>query len=165
MNIIFMGGRQAGCIGLLTLKSLGHGIEAVCYDQMTKDLTRSLHINVHTTISEMEKYLCDADLIVSVHGREIVPSDYLERVPHGGINVHPCLWKYKGANPVFRAMIAEEPMFSVGVHRMTDKLDEGEVLVENFIPIPKGRTLVGIYNELYPLYWKSLIEAMEKVKQ
>ena len=45
MKTVFMGGKQAGCIGLLTLCATGHRPEAVvAYGSTIRDLAAALHI-------------------------------------------------------------------------------------------------------------------------
>ena len=103
-------------------------------------------------------------MIISIHGRELIPDKILGQVKYGGINIHPCLWKYKGADPIKRLIADKSPIASVGAHRMTDKVDEGEVLVEHFIHLQPYQSEADVYNQLYPLYPIVLIEALRKVE-
>jgi len=49
---------------------------------------------------------------------------------------------------------------SVGCHYLTEKVDEGKVIVENFKEV-EGKTEIEVYNELYPVYIKTLIDYLE----
>lgn len=167
MKIFFMGGKQAGCIGLLTMLAKGNSVKgAVMYDEMTSKLATELKIPVFSSIKSPECHglVKDSDLLVSVHGREIVPGSVLAMPRLGCINAHPCLYKYKGARPVERMLEDGETRASVGIHRMTEKLDEGEVLSEIFIDVSGKKTTEEVYNLLYPLYSLSIIKALEKLK-
>ena len=48
-SIVMMAGKQAGCIGLLTLLALGHRvIQVVCYDDIILSIPVSINIKVKT---------------------------------------------------------------------------------------------------------------------
>lgn len=164
MTILFVGGKQAGCVGLLTLLSLGHKIRlVVAYDSMMEKLAKELGITVYTQIKDADYDMFGLDLVVSVHGREKVPITLLNCARRGGINVHPCLSKYRGPSPVARLLKSKDQMASVGVHFMTDAIDEGPTIIE--IPVQvTGKTEDEVYNELYPWYSIALIEAMRRIK-
>ena len=131
LNVFFIGARQAGCMGLLTLIADGYNIIGVVpYDESVKRIAEEFLINTFKSIKDdvaIER-VKKSDIIVSVHGREVVSTKILEMVPLGGINVHPCLYKYKGADPINRMLSDGETHASVGVHFMTDKVDDGPVI-------------------------------------
>lgn len=164
-NIFFLGGKQAGCIGLLTLAAAGCEIMgAVAYDSNVQKLAAELNIPTFSSLDqpEVKKMLAQSDLLVCVHGREIVGNDLLG-VPHfGGMNVHPCLYGYKGADPVGRLLKDGRSQASVGVHRMSEKVDEGEVLAEEFVDVTGKATVEEVYNTLYPYYSIAILEALKK---
>ena len=169
MRIIFYGGRQAGVISLLTLLALGHKVVCVVpVDEPVESVARSLGLDVRKPKNINEDEFVDyletlqADLFVCCHGRQIIRSRILANFK--SINMHPCLYQYKGAEPVRRLLGDKNKKASVAVHWMTEKVDAGEVIVENFQEI-ESNTVVGVYNELYPLYSKSLVEAIEEIKK
>lgn len=164
---IFLGGRQAGCIGLLALLAAGWRVAAaVAYDDDVRGLATALGVPVAGSVAapEIAAALAAASLLVSVHGRQIVRDEILSALPLGGINVHPCLYAYKGARPVERLLADRSPRASVGVHRMTDRVDEGEVLVERFVDVSGITSVDGVYNALYPTYASALVEALGVVR-
>jgi len=161
-----MGGQQAGCIGLLSLIAGDCEIvSTVAYDNNVEMLTEELKIPVFSSIHE-ERFidsLKKADLLFSVHGRQIVPKDILDMPLLGCVNVHPCLYKYKGANPIQRMLDDSNSKASIGIHYMVEDIDAGDLIVEEFIETT-GRTVVEIYNELYPYYAKTIIKAIKIIK-
>jgi folate-dependent phosphoribosylglycinamide formyltransferase PurN len=163
LSVVFCGGKQAGCIGLLTIIANGYGIKGVvAYDSTVEALAKKLGLPTYSSIKqpEVERLLFDSDLLVSTHAREIIPRKLLA-LPHmGGVNVHPCLYRYKGANPVERLLQDGGTQASVGVHRMTEIIDEGEVLAEEFVDVTGRKSVGEIYNELYPLYATALLKAL-----
>ena len=168
MKIIFYGGRQSGAVELLTVLALGHKVVCVIpVDEPVEIVAKSFGLSVYKPKSVNEDEFVDylktlnADLFVCCHGRQIIKS----RILHNwkAINVHPCLYKYKGAEPIRRLLEDKNTKASVAVHWMTDQVDRGEVIVENFKEI-ESDTVIGVYNELYPLYSKTLIEALQKME-
>jgi len=166
MKVVYIGGKQAGCVGLLTVLSLGYRVKGVVsYDSLLTNLSSLYNLPVYTSIKyeEVARLLSESDLLVSVHGREIVPQELLDLPYIGCINAHPCLAMYKGAHPVQRLLEDKGRLASVGVHRMTAEVDCGEVLSEIFVDVTGKKSVEEIYNALYPYYSMALVEALEKV--
>jgi hypothetical protein len=162
-EVVFLGGAQAGCIGLLTLLASGCTVSGiVAYDSTIEQLATLLRLPTFSSIKqpEVEVLLSKCDLLVSVHGKEIVPGRLLELPRFRGINAHPCLYAYKGADPVGRLLRDGNTKASVGVHRMTERVDEGEVLVEEFVDVTGKCSVEEIYNALYPFYALVLLKAL-----
>lgn len=161
-----MGGNQVGVIGLLTLLSLNSDIlTSVCYSEEVNMICKTFNISVSKSIKEnrFEQYLKQSDLLVSVHGREIVSKELLCMPKYGAINVHPYLYKYKGDNPIKKALEDKNYKASVGVHKMVEEIDSGDVIIEKFIDIKGLKTEVEIYNKLYPYYSLVLVKAIRKL--
>ena len=159
-----MGGRQAGCIGLLTLYAAGFVPTAVvAYDKLVERLANDLGLPVSPSIRDpgFQDALSRSHILVSVHGLEIVPDKMLNKAPLGGINAHPCLYRYKGLAPVRQLIEDGNPRASVGVHCMTAKVDMGEVLAEEFVMVEGKETVESVYNELYPIYTTVLLKALK----
>jgi len=162
MNIVFLGGKQAGVIGLLTLLARGDKVSTVvAYDDYVRMIaTEQFGLPTFSSVKNVD-WDMPWDLIVSVHGREIVPNDILASTRLGGINVHPCLYACKGAKPVAKFLKSTAyPKASVGVHWMTDRVDEGEVIHEVFVDVVGCKTEVEVYNALYPYYCGALLDAL-----
>jgi methionyl-tRNA formyltransferase len=164
-RVVFMGGRQAGCVALLALRAAGCDVvHVVAYDEAVRDVASQLAISVGISISDeaARAALRDADLLVSAHGRQIVSNDLLALPRRGGINVHPCLYAYKGPRPVEALMRDDNPRASVGVHRMTSEVDAGEVFVEEFVDVSTATSVDEVYNALYPHYATALLRALPR---
>lgn len=148
-------GQNAGLIGFLTVLSRGYKINGVvCYDSITKNVVRNYGIDVYDSILDY-KDLIDNDILISVHGKEIVSSDILDSLLC--LNVHPCLYRYKGSNPVGRLIDDGCRKASVGVHIMSDVVDGGEVVFELFKEVDLD-SVEGVYNQLYPLYHEAIFK-------
>ncbi len=166
LKICFAGGKQAGIIGILTVLSRGNEISAaVSYSEDLTNILNLFNISVYPTINDKKfiKALTDSDILISVHGKEIVNKKLLSLPRLGAINVHPYLYQYKGANPVGRALEDKNFKASIGIHQMSEQVDQGEVLVEEFVDVSGARSIEEIYNKLYPYYTFSLIKALEVI--
>lgn len=166
INICLLAGKQVGVIGLLTILAKGHKIlSAVAYDELVKMICEEYNIKIFDSIKNKGflEYLKKTDLLVSIHGREIIPKELLDLPSIGCINVHPCLYKYKGKDPIKRLLEDGENKASVGVHYMTETVDKGEVIVEEFVNVKDLKDAGSIYNKLYPYYSKVLIKALEYI--
>ena len=115
-------------------------------------------INDDAFVGYLEKL--GADLFVCCHGRQIIKPRILKMVK--AINTHPCLYKYKGAEPIRRLLEDKNTKASFAVHWMIEQVDEGEPIVENFKEVSSA-TVEGVYNELYPLYSKTLMDALKLI--
>lgn len=165
-KICMMAGNQAGILGVLTAISMGCEVMAVVSysESLTKILKRRKipafkSIHHRRFIEQLKK----SDLLLSVHGREIVSQKLLDLPRKGAVNVHPYLSKYKGADPVGRALKLKDFHASVGAHRMSARVDEGVVLAEQFLDIGFANCAEEIYNRLYPVYVQVIMRALEIV--
>ena len=164
LKICFMGGNQAGLIGALTILSKEHQIlSAVSFSDDVSSLFERLGTPVYESVEDegFTRDLKDADVLFSVHGREIVSDDLLKFPRFGGVNVHPYLYKYKGADPVGTALKNGDFKASVGAHVMESAVDEGEVLVEDFTDVSGSSSVTDIYNRLYPYYCSVILKVLE----
>lgn len=168
IKISFMGWKQAGCIGLLSLCATKCDIiSVVAYDEMVKIIAEKLNFLISPSIKEdrFVDALYKSDLLVSVHGKEVVPPEMLRIPSLGCINVHPCLYKYKGVNPIEKLLRDNNTKASVGVHYMSEEVDSGEVIVEKFVDVSGKNTIEEVYNQLYPYYALVILEAIDKIRE
>jgi methionyl-tRNA formyltransferase len=83
-----------------------------------------------------------ADLLVSIACPYILKEPLLTTPALGCINMHHApLPRYKGMMPTFWQMYQGEKTVGVTIHRMTPKIDAGEVLLQGELEIQPGETL------------------------
>lgn len=165
LKVCFLGGKPAAIISTLTTLSIGNKIiSAVSYSEDFTNILNLLQISVFESIKDKNfiESLSKSDLLLNVHGREIVPPNLL-KLPQCAINIHPYLYKYKGANPVWRAWKDANFKASVGAHIMTDRVDEGKVLIEEFIDVSGTTSVEEIYNRLYPYYCIVILKVLDMI--
>jgi methionyl-tRNA formyltransferase len=164
LKVCFMGGRQAGIVGALAILAKGNDIiAAVSYSEDLTYLLKLLGITVYKSVRDADfvKKLKSADLLFSIHGKEWIPPKLLKLPRMGSVNLHPYLYKYKGANPVDRAIKDGERKASVGAHIMEEKIDEGKVLLEEFVDITGANSVCEVYNKLYPYYCRVTLKTLD----
>jgi len=162
-----MGGENAGMIGALVTLSLGCTISAaVSYSDRLASIFKSIGIDIYGSIYDdgfVEK-LKQADLLLSIHGREVVPAKLLGYPTKGGVNIHPYLYAYRGGDPVARALKDGNFKASVGAHVMEEKIDQGIVIDEEFLDVTEAKSVEEIYNRLYPVYCEVITRVLKKVR-
>lgn len=95
----------------------------------------------------IQKALLDMrpDLIITCSFPIILQKSVLEIPKLGGINVHPSLLpEYRGPNPIFWALFNEEKNTGVSIHRLSAKIDEGDVLLQKQIKISAQENLESL---------------------
>jgi len=167
MKIIFYGGRQAGLINLLAIMALGHQVLCVvAVDDVVESVALKMGLNVKKPKNINEDEFVDyleslgAEVFICCHGRQIIKPRLLKLFTC--VNFHPCLYKYKGASPIKRLLAEGNKKASVAAHLMVEKVDEGQVIVENFKEV-QSDTELGVYNELYPVYVQTLVDMFNKL--
>ena len=146
-------GNIVGLIAVNVCKDYGIN-SIVAYDN--KLLYKELGFNVFDSIKEVDS---NYRMLLSVHGREIVPDNILNAFVHC-INVHPFYNTFKGKSPIKRALLAGCKKADVTSHKMTNRVDEGDIVFQETKTVV-GKTEQEIYSELYPLYAKVIKETID----
>lgn len=149
MKIVLYGRRNVALIALSYLSALGHTVKVVSDDGNVFWLAKRLGCD----IVKLET-MGDFDIFISVHGWQIVPMEYLEGKM--AYNIHPCLFKYKGHNPIKRYIENKDTIGSVACHMMTEVVDEGELVYEYKFETGVVNSYAEYYNIATPFYYKIL---------
>ena len=94
--------------------------------------------------SDYIRGLCDRrpDVLVSVACPYILKAPVLRAAPMGCINIHHApLPFYKGMMPTFWQLYNGEQHVGLTVHYVNEKIDEGEPILQETIPIEQGESL------------------------
>jgi len=90
-----------------------------------------------------------ADLFVVAAYGKILPKEILEIPEFGAVNVHASLLpKFRGASPVQCAILTGEKETGITLMQMNEKMDEGEILVQEKIEIEKDETADELLGKL-----------------
>jgi methionyl-tRNA formyltransferase len=105
------------------------------------------------------------DLFVLSSYGHILSRKLLDVSGHGGINIHPSLLpRYRGAAPIQRAIMAGEERTGVTVFFMDEKIDHGEVIAQQWIPIEKNDTYGSLSKKLSALGAKMIVDVLHAIE-
>ena len=110
------------------------------------------------------KNLC-ADLFVVVAFR-ILPVDLLEVPRLGSVNLHASLLpKYRGAAPINWAIINGEKETGLTIFRIQARVDTGDILFQEKMPILPEDTFGSLYEKLSRLGGESLVRIVNALEE
>ncbi|MCX6577050.1 MAG: methionyl-tRNA formyltransferase [Candidatus Aminicenantes bacterium] len=163
MRIVFFGSPATALPSLAKLLKGGHGVElVVCQPdkpfgrgkKLKPCLVKSFALDRGLSSYEPERIRKDPaalekiravgpDIIVVVAYGQIIPASIIDLPKHKSINVHfSLLPKYRGASPVQWAILNGEEKTGVTIFRLNEKMDEGDILTSEAVPIlPRENTL------------------------
>lgn len=100
--------------------------------------------------TEMEEIINLApDLIVTAAFGQFLPESLLETPKFGAINVHASLLpKYRGGAPVHYSIINGDEKTGVTIMRMVKKMDAGDILTQESLPIEKTDDVGSMFDKL-----------------
>lgn len=159
-TIVLYGKRVVGQIALSYLVARGFNVRVVNDSDIGVTwLAREYGARVVGTDYELSAKAYD--LFICVHGTRIIEKEYLR---YGKmINIHPCLYKYKGHNPIKRYIANGDTEGSVASHYMTENVDEGQVIEELFFQTPPCKSYADFYNVALPYYFMILDKTLQKL--
>ncbi len=107
-----------------------------------------------------------ADVVVSMHFRELIPAAVFESTTFGGINLHPSLLpKYRGCFSGVWAIIHGETHTGVSFHYLNEKFDDGRIVLQSELVIADAETGHSIFNRLIDLGVNCFNDAFRLVVQ
>ncbi len=99
--------------------------------------------------------------VLSAYGH-ILSKRLLDIPKAGGINIHPSLLpRYRGAAPIQRAIMAGEDETGVTLFFMDEKIDHGEMIAQQCIPIEKDDTFGSLSEKLAKLGAEMIVDVLD----
>ncbi len=185
MKLVFMGTPAFAVPTLAALVARGHEIAAV-YAQPDRPAGRGQAMQIgpvkqfaldhglaveqpeklrDPAVAERLRALAPDAIVVAAYGK-ILPRLLLDLPKHGAINVHGSLLpKFRGAAPIQRAILAGEAETGITIMQMNERMDEGDVLVEEAIAIRADDTSATLSERLSELGARLLVEALDGVER
>jgi len=109
---------------------------------------------------EMLRALRPDLVVVAAYGR-LLPQAALDVPPYGCVNVHASLLpRWRGADPITRAILAGDAETGVTIMRMVLEMDAGDMLLHRAIPIAPDDTGESLEEKLAELGGSALTEAL-----
>lgn len=155
-TIIFYGRAQMGVVVLSHILSLGYKVKVIPEDNLIRNMCKYHNLEI-VDLETMGKF----DLFLCCHGRKIIKKEYLEKGKF--VNMHPCLWKYKGHDPIGKYIKNKDIEASVESHYMVEEVDAGEVIIRSLFTTPVIDSYGDFYNIALPHYVKCIDETLKKI--
>lgn len=183
MKIVFFGTAEFGVNSLESLIKAGHRIQAVVTQPDRKKgrgqklqpspiklLAGQYGLPVYQPIKpadiipDLKKP--NPDLFVVVSYGCILPKQILEIPGLGCINLHPSLLpKYRGAAPINWALISGEERTGLTIIRMDEKMDSGEIILQQAVEISPDDNAVSLSEKLSLKGAKILLKAVKLIEE
>jgi methionyl-tRNA formyltransferase len=159
-TIVLYTNRNVGATALMYLVAKGYNVYIISEDKDVLEVASNLGC---ISFEYFDLTGLDFDLFLCVHGRKVIPKEYL--VDGKMVNIHPCLsLNYKGHNPIKRYIENKEQVGSVESHYMVEEVDAGEIIHQEFFPTGLCNTYADFYNIANPFYYIKCIEkTLEKL--
>lgn len=158
MTIILYTRRNVGLYALSYLKAKGLFVKVVTDDLEVFKMAGKLNCEV---VSLADALFSLYDYFFCVHGNQVIPKDAIKK--YQMVNFHPCLTQYKGANPIKRYIENKDRYATVGCHYITEEVDVGEIVHQEFFITPEVKSYAEFYNIAVPYYFKCFDAVLEKL--
>lgn len=120
-------------------------------------------INSDDFCKKLKKY--NAEIFVVVAFGYIIPRKIFSMPPLGTINLHPSLLpKYRGAAPMRWAIIHGEKETGVTVQMIEEKLDAGDIVLQEKFPLDENWNAEDLYDKVLPIGADLLLKAVKGLK-
>lgn len=104
------------------------------------------------------------DLIVTAAFGQLLPKALLDHPKYGAVNVHASLLpKYRGGAPIHQAIIDGESETGVTIMYMVERLDAGDMIAQQALPIEDQDNVGTMHDKLSTLGTKLLSDTLPSV--
>ena len=186
MNIVFMGTPDFAKESLKALVEAGHNIQLVNTNpdkpkgrgmKMQYTPVKEYALEKGLEIEQPLKIKNNKDIVTKIKEKnpevicvvaygKIIPNEILEIPEKGAINVHGSLLpKYRGAAPIQWAVLNGDKKTGITTMYISDKMDEGDILLKREIEIGEDDTLGEVWENLSKVGAELLVETLEKLEK
>ncbi len=117
-----------------------------------------------TLLEKLEKIKPDIAIVFAFGF--ILPENVFSLPKHGTINIHTSLLpKYRGASPIYQAILNRDKITGVSFQKITKKLDAGNILFTKSVEILPGDDYFSLNNKLSKLSAQALEEFLNKFEK
>lgn len=176
MKIMFMGGKDIGnyCFKYL----ISNNIVPLLFITMENMLDSELRLlikerkvelvelnnyrkNINTIKQKIDEF--EIEILISVAFPYILHKAILESIKYP-INVHPAaLPKYRGFHPLSEAFMRDDPYQGTTVHFMSDIVDEGDIILQDFVKIENTDDMTTVKLKLIELSGELLMKSLNQI--
>lgn len=137
-----------------------NALRTLCREQNIVCTTAS--IREPATVKQLTGF--EADVVVSMHFRELIPEAVFSSARDGGFNLHPSLLpQYRGCFSGVWAIIQGESITGISYHFLNARFDDGKIVLQATLDIAADETGHSIFNRLIDLGVAHFRDAFERV--
>lgn len=136
-----------------------------CSPFVTSETTVPVHLTKNINTQRGQTFLKElkADVILLANFNQKVSPAVVSLPTFACLNIHPSLLpRFRGADPVFAALNADEKSLGVTVHHVDETFDTGDIIAQTIIGTDKNRSV--FYHQLQ-LFQKGAILAANVIRQ
>ena len=161
-TVVLLGGKRIGrrCLEVLLARreELGLDIIGVGPTPRAREMRELAEANGLPLIEDLEAAPA-CDLLISVQYHLILKRRHLDKARKEAVNLHLApLPEYRGCNQFSLAVLNEDRVFGVTLHRMDEGADSGDILFESRFPLEPGMWVSDVV-ELANAKGEALFEA------
>lgn len=114
-------------------------------------------------LNDIRTFWCDYFIVVA-YGK-ILPLELLQIPKKMCINVHgSILPKYRGASPIQSVLLHGERETGVTIMKMSEWMDEGDILKIRSIPIDSSETSETLFTKFSEVSWPTLVDTLRELE-
>ena len=104
----------------------------------------------------------NADHYISVSCPFIISKEILDLVKYP-LNIHPGdIPKYRGYHPLSAAFLNDELFQAITIHLMTEEVDAGDIILQDFVKVQNEDTIITIRQKLSELSLKLILTVIKQ---
>ena len=176
-DFVFFGGKAIGNYVLKQLLDDCFIPKAIVYyrDHLDSELLNRAHENgvlllpinfFRKELDQVHEFINtqNPDFFVSVAFQFILPKKILDLVKWP-INIHTgAIPKYRGHHPLAAAFLNDEPYQATTIHLMSEEVDAGKILLQDFVSVTNEDDMVTVRQKLMELSYKLLVTVIHQLK-
>lgn len=145
----------------LKVKLSGSSLDRLCA-RFGIPVYHSADINAPSFLEEWHNK--NIDVIVSIAAPVVFKKALLDLPGWGCLNIHHApLPRYRGMMPNFWQMFHGEKSAAITIHRMNEKLDEGDILLQRGVPFAQGESLDELIRRTKKQAAHYMLEALQMI--
>ena len=152
-------------VGLVAQPDHPVGRKGIVEKVPTKVIAEKYHIPVFQPVKIRNDFSfideIKPDLVITLAYGQIVPQEFLDKIPLGCLNIHGSLLpKYRGASPVQTALINNEKITGVTLMEMVKAMDAGRMYAKKVVTIDENDNATSLFNKIKEAARELVIEAL-----
>jgi len=121
--------------------------------------------NINSAFSFQQVADCQGDLLVVIAFGQKIGRAAIDLFPKGAVNVHASLLpKYRGAGPIFWALMNGETQTGISIITLDERMDAGQILTQSRIQIDPEDTFQTLHDKLSVLSPQVLLQTIEAIE-